>query len=162
MDTAQIRELVKMVEETGIGEISVLESGAQVIIRSASMPVVATTPVPAGMQAPTIENTAELAAENAAAGAANKSANADKPASWIPVVAPMVGTFYVAPSPDSDPFVQVGDKVSAGDTLCIVEAMKLMNEISAEQLAYVREVCLNDGDAVEYGTVMFYIEPISE
>ncbi len=177
MDTAQIRELVKMVEETGIGEISVLESGAQVIIRSASMPVVATTPVPAGMQAPSIGSAADVAAENVAAGIGGSGAGAlaggakagakgaddvDRPDTWIPVVAPMVGTFYVAPSPDSDPFVQVGDKVAAGDTLCIVEAMKLMNEISAEELAYVREVCLNDADPVEYGTVMFYIEPISE
>lgn len=71
----------------------------------------------------------------------------------------MVGTFYVAPAPGADPFVQVGDEVSAGQTLCIVEAMKLMNEITAEEVGTVREVCLNDADPVEFGTVLFYIEP---
>ena len=83
-------------------------------------------------------------------------------ASWKPVTAPMVGTFYAAPSPDADPFVKEGDKVNAGDPLCIVEAMKLMNEIPAEEMCVVREVCVNNADPVEYGTVMFYIEPVTE
>ncbi len=160
VDTAQIRELVKMVEETGIGEITVQDAGTQVTIRSASMPAHAPAAVPAAQPlagtAPTA--TAPAAAPDAGPGAAH----ADKPASWKPVVAPMVGTFYVAPSPDAEPFVKVGDKVAAGDTMCIVEAMKLMNEIAAEELCEVREVCLADGDAVEFGTVMFYVEPICE
>ena len=72
----------------------------------------------------------------------------------------MVGTFYAAPSPDSDPFVQKGDVVEAGATLCIVEAMKLMNEIPAEVKCTVREVCVDNAEPVEFGTVMFYVEPV--
>ena len=71
----------------------------------------------------------------------------------------MVGTFYQAPSPDAAPFVSVGDEVMAGQTLCIVEAMKLMNEITAEQMGTVREVCVHDAEPVEFGTVLFYLEP---
>ena len=160
VDTAQIRELVKMVEETGIGEITVQDAGTQVTVRSASMPVAAAAPVPSAQP---LAGTAPVACAQAGAPAAGDDAPAaDRPASWKPVTAPMVGTFYVAPSPDADPFVQVGDKVAAGDTLCIVEAMKLMNEIAAEELCEVREVCLSDADPVEFGTVMFYVEPISE
>ena len=75
------------------------------------------------------------------------------------ITAPMVGTFYAAPAPGEPPFVQVGDEVAANETLCIVEAMKLMNEITAEEMGTVREVCVEDATPVEFGTVLFYIEP---
>lgn len=71
----------------------------------------------------------------------------------------MVGTFYAAPAPGEPPFVEVGDEVTAGQSMCIVEAMKLMNEITADEMGTVREVCLEDASPVEYGTVLFYIEP---
>ena len=71
----------------------------------------------------------------------------------------MVGVFYAAPSPGADPFVSVGSTVHVGDTLCIIEAMKLMNEITAEEMGTVREVCVEDATPVEFGTVLFYIEP---
>jgi oxaloacetate decarboxylase alpha subunit len=79
----------------------------------------------------------------------------------VAVTSPMVGTFYEAPAPGADPFVKVGDEVLAGQSLCIVEAMKLMNEIEAEEMGTVREVCLEDATPVEYGTVLFWIEPIT-
>ena len=72
----------------------------------------------------------------------------------------MVGTFYEAPAPGEPAVVQVGDEVAAGQTLCIVEAMKLMNEITADEVGVVREVCKKDGEAVEFGTPLFYIEPL--
>ena len=75
------------------------------------------------------------------------------------VLSPMVGVFYSAPSPQSKPFVEVGSRVKKGDVVCIVEAMKLMNEITAEEMGTVREVCLSDATPVEYGTVLFYVEP---
>lgn len=77
----------------------------------------------------------------------------------IEISSPMVGVFYAAPAEDADPYVQVGDRVKKGQTLCIVEAMKLMNEIAAEEMGTVREVCLSDATPVEYGTVLFYVEP---
>ncbi|MCR5583575.1 MAG: acetyl-CoA carboxylase biotin carboxyl carrier protein, partial [Eggerthellaceae bacterium] len=95
----------------------------------------------------------------AAAPASAPAAESNRPASWVPVTAPMVGTFYVAPAPDQPPFVTVGDEVAANQTLCIIEAMKLMNEIGAEQMGTIREVCLEDATPVEFGTVLFYIEP---
>ena len=73
----------------------------------------------------------------------------------------MVGTFYEAPAPGEAPFVKVGDEVAAGETLCIVEAMKLMNEITADEVGVVKEVCLKDSTPVEFGTVLFWLEPIS-
>lgn len=77
----------------------------------------------------------------------------------IEISSPMVGVFYAAPAEDADPYVQVGDRVKKGQTLCIVEAMKLMNEITAEEMGTVREVCLEDASPVEFGTPLFYVEP---
>ncbi|MBM6943161.1 acetyl-CoA carboxylase biotin carboxyl carrier protein, partial [Collinsella intestinalis] len=83
----------------------------------------------------------------------------DRPATWKAVESPMVGTFYQAPAPDADPFVKIGDTVKAGQTLCIVEAMKLMNEITAEEDGIVREVCGKNAEPVEFGQPLFYLEP---
>ena len=80
----------------------------------------------------------------------------------IEISSPMVGVFYAAPAEDADPYVQVGDRVKKGQTLCIVEAMKLMNEIAAEEACVVREVCIDNAAPVEFGTVMFYVEPTAE
>ncbi len=77
----------------------------------------------------------------------------------VEVVSPMVGTFYRAPAPDAPPYVEVGDSVSSGQTLCILEAMKLMNELESEVSGSVREVCVENGDPVEYGQALFRIAP---
>jgi acetyl-CoA carboxylase biotin carboxyl carrier protein len=75
------------------------------------------------------------------------------------VESPIVGTFYQSPSPDSPAFVEEGDRVAEGQTLCIIEAMKIFNEIVADQAGTVREVCVQNAEAVEYGTLLFLIEP---
>jgi acetyl-CoA carboxylase biotin carboxyl carrier protein len=77
----------------------------------------------------------------------------------VEITSPMVGTFYRAASPDSDPYVSVGSSISSGDTLCIIEAMKLMNELEAETGGVIREVCVENAEPVEYGQVLFRIEP---
>ncbi len=152
VDINQIRELVKVAEESGVGEIVVEEEGVRIAVRmpgeSAAAPVAApaVAAAPAAVAAPAPE-------------AAPAAAEAQRPASWYAVEAPMVGTYYEAPAPGEAPFVKVGDEVAAGETLCIVEAMKLMNEITAEEMGTVREVCLDDATPVEFGTVLFYIEP---
>lgn len=153
VDISQIRDLVKLVEESGVGEITVEENGAKIVVRNPNVAAAPVAVAPAAAAAP---------AAAPAPVAAHEQAEAKRPASWKPVTAPMVGTFYAAPSPDADPFVKEGDKVNAGDPLCIVEAMKLMNEIPAEEMCVVREVCVSNADPVEYGTVMFYIEPVTE
>ena len=155
VDIAQIRDLVKLVEESGVGEITVEEAGAKVTIRTPGMQPTGYAPAPVMPQA-------AVATAPATAEAAPAAAESSRPASWKAVTAPMVGTFYAAPSPDADPFVAEGATVGAGDTLCIVEAMKLMNEITADEMCVVREVCVDNAAPVEFGTVMFYVEPVSE
>ena len=150
VDINQIRELVKVVEESGVGEITVEEEGMRISVR---MP--GSAPAASAVAAPA----AVAAAASAPAPAAAPAAAPSRPANWIEVAAPMVGTFYAAPAPGEPAFVKEGDEVAAGETLCIVEAMKLMNEIAAPQMGTVREVCLEDATAVEFGTPLFYIEP---
>ena len=156
VDINQIRELVRVAEESGVGEIVVEEEGMRIAVRMPGMveapapaaPAVAPAPAPVAAVAPAPEAPAPAAA-----------APADRPSTWYAVTSPMVGTFYTSPAPGEPPFVKVGDEVAANQTLCIVEAMKLMNEITAEEMGTVREVCLEDATPVEFGTVMFYIEP---
>ncbi len=149
VDVGQIRELVKMLEETGLGEITVEEAGTKVTVRSSVAPVVGAVSVASDETVSKTDKSAPKAADDK-----------DRPDTWKAVSSKMVGTFYQAPSPGADPFVKAGDKVGAGDTLCIVEAMKLMNEVPAEEVCVIREVCLEDAQPVEFGTVLFYVEPI--
>ncbi|MDY3981232.1 MAG: acetyl-CoA carboxylase biotin carboxyl carrier protein, partial [Paraeggerthella sp.] len=155
VDINQIRELVRVAEESGVGEIIVEEEGARIAVR-----------MPSAMSAVAVQPQAvpQVAAAPAAPAAAPAEAPAEnsRPADWYAVTAPMVGTFYTSPAPGEPPFVQVGDEVTANQTLCIVEAMKLMNEITAEEMGTVREICLEDASPVEFGTVLFYVEPVSE
>ena len=151
VDINQIRELVRVAEESGVGEIVVEEEGARIAVRMPGA-VAAAPAAPVAAAAP-------AAPASAAAPAAAPAAAASHPANWYCVTSPMVGTFYAAPAPGEPAFVQVGDEVAANQTLCIVEAMKLMNEIGAEEIGTVREVCVEDATPVEFGTPLFYIEP---
>ncbi len=156
VDMNQIRELIRAVEESKIGEITIKDAGSEITVRkpevAAAAAAVTAVPAPPAASAP-------APAAQPAPAAAAPAADA-RPASWKPVQSPMVGTFYAAPSPDAEPFVKVGDEVMAGETLCIVEAMKLMNEIAAEEMGVVREACVEDGQPVEFGQTLFYVEPI--
>lgn len=156
VDINQIRELVHVAEESGVGEIVVEEEGMRIAVR---MPGAAAPAQAAPTVAPVAATPQAQVATPAPAEAPEAAKPAQRPASWVCVKAPMVGTFYVAPAPGEPPFVQVGDEVSANQTLCIVEAMKLMNEITADEMGTVREICLEDATPVEYGTPLFYIEP---
>ena len=151
VDINQIRELVRVAEESGVGEIVVEEEGTRIAVRMPGSAPAAPAPVAA---APAVAT-----APAAPAAPAPAAAEPERPATWVCVKAPMVGTFYTSPAPGEPPFVKVGDEVTATQTLCIVEAMKLMNEITAEQIGTVREVCLEDATPVEFGTPLFYIEP---
>ena len=156
VDINQIRELVRVAEESGVGEIVVEEEGTRIAVRMpGSMPLAAAPAAAAPAAVPAAAVAPAPAAEPAPAAAQEKT----RPANWHCITAPMVGTFYTSPAPGEPPFVKVGDEVTANQTLCIVEAMKLMNEITAEQMGTVREVCLEDATPVEFGTVLFYIEP---
>jgi oxaloacetate decarboxylase alpha subunit len=153
----QIAELVRLVESSDITEVIVEEGDTRVVVRrGAAGPLephhaaahhAPPAPMPSSPESPQVTDTPQ--------------AGADRPAGWKPVVAPMVGTFYSASAPGAAPFVAVGDTVAEGQTLCILEAMKLMNEIAAEEAGVVREVCVANATPVEYGTVLFYYEPVA-
>ena len=144
-----IEKLAKLIDEKSLSEI-ILEDGEQAItIKREYNQTVVQTPVAPVVQAPA---TAPAQAATAAS-AENTSAPKGKP-----ITSPMVGAFYAAPSPGAKPFVKVGDVISAGQVVCIVEAMKLMNEIESEVSGKVTQICVEDGQSVEYGQVLMYIE----
>ena len=137
----RIRELVKIVQETGVGEIEIEDDGMRVSVRRADE-------APTAFVAPTLAPVGGGAAAAAASG-------------LVAVESPMVGTFYRAPQPGAPAFVEVGDAVSSGQTLCILEAMKLMNEVKSETGGIVRAVHVDNAQAVEFGQVLFELEPAS-
>ncbi|HEY3317224.1 MAG TPA: acetyl-CoA carboxylase biotin carboxyl carrier protein [Coriobacteriia bacterium] len=146
VDVNQIRELIKIVELSDVNEVVVEEAGTKVVVRrgGAVASVAAEAPAAAPSETPQ----------------ASEPGSQERPAHWKKVVSPMVGTFYRSPAPGAEPFVKVGDSVAEGQTLCILEAMKLMNEITAEEPGVIREIGANDAESVEYGTVLFYYESL--
>ena len=150
-ETEYIEKLAKIITEQGLSEIS-LEDGEQAITIRKDV-VVAPTPAVA-VSTPVV---APVSAPASAPIEAPSEAKEEKK-SGTPITSPMVGTFYMAPSPDSAPFVSVGDSVKAGDVVCIIEAMKMMNEIKSEVAGRVVEVCVEDGQPVEFGQVLMYVE----
>ena len=152
MDLRKLKKLIDLVEESGIAEIEVTEGEEKVrITRSLAAAPQALYAAPAPLaHAPAPVAAAPVAAAPAPAAApAADLGNAQK--------SPMVGTFYRAPSPASPAFVEVGQNVKAGDTLCIIEAMKLMNEIEAEKSGVVKAILVDNGQPVEYGEPLFVI-----
>lgn len=150
VDVNQIKDLVKLLESSEVTEISIEEGDTKIVVRKGGA-APAAAPVAASVAAPAA----------AAAPAPAAPAEGARPASWRTVVAPMVGTMYRAGSPGAAAFVEVGDTVAEGQTLCILEAMKLMNEIAAEEAGVIREIPVENAQPVEYGTVLFYYEPVA-
>lgn len=146
-----IEKLAKIIADNGLTEIS-LEDGEQAITIRKDLPeVIAAAPAVAPAQiAP-----ASVAAPIASQSVAEAPAAAPKGKA---ITSPMVGTFYAAPSPDADPFVEVGKTISEGDVVCIIEAMKLMNEIKSEQSGKITQICVKNGDPIEFGQVLMYVE----
>lgn len=149
VDVNQIRELIKVIEASDVSEIVIEEGDSKVTVRRGGVsaaPLPAISVAQAGVATAPAESVPAVAVEGS------------RPASWKTVTAPMVGSFYSAASPSAPAFVAVGDAFSEGATLCILEAMKLMNEIVAEESGTIREIAVANGDPVEYGTVLFYYE----
>lgn len=155
MDLRKLKKLIDLVEESGIAELEVTEGEEKVRITrvSANAPIAYAQPVSA-LQLPTMQ--AQPAAA-AAAAPAEPAAGAGYDEKDV-IKSPMVGTFYRAASPGAKKFVDVGSQVEAGDTLCIIEAMKLMNEIEADRSGVVKAILAEDGQPVEYGEPLFVIE----
>ncbi|ADC72732.1 acetyl-CoA carboxylase, biotin carboxyl carrier protein [Thioalkalivibrio sp. K90mix] len=146
MDIRKVKKLIDLLDESGIHEIEIHEGEESVrITRSPSGSAVAAAP--AAMPAPA----------PAAAPAGEAAAPAAPEVDGHPVTAPMVGTFYRAPSPGAKPFVEVGQTVEVGETLCIIEAMKMLNPIEADQAGTIRDILVENGNPVEYGQPLFII-----
>lgn len=157
MDLRKLKKLIEMVEESGIAEIEITEGEERVrITRAAPAPAYAPPPTQVYMQAPA--PVAAPAAAPAPAAGAPAPAAAEPPAiEGDNIKSPMVGTFYRSPSPGSKAFVEVGQQVNVGDTLCIIEAMKLLNEIEAEKAGTIKAILVENGQPVEYGEPLFII-----
>ncbi|HCU84288.1 acetyl-CoA carboxylase biotin carboxyl carrier protein [Methylophilus sp. UBA6697] len=149
MDLRKLKKLIDLVEESGISELELTEGEEKVRISRAMAPGVA--PVAQYVAAP-----APVAAPAAAPAAALAAAPAEVLDGKV-VKSPMVGTFYRASSPDAKSFVDVGSSVSTGDTLCIIEAMKLLNEIESEFSGTIKKIFVENGQPVEYGEPLFLI-----
>lgn len=156
MDSKRLAEIADVMEDRGLTRVRVEEpDGTAVELEraSAAQPVAVPMPMPSAMAAPVAAPAAMPAAPEPAAQA---PAAAPEP-KGAEVTAPMVGVFYAAPAPGDEPFVHVGSKVKAGETLCIIEAMKVLNEVTAEADGEVLEICVADGDLVEFGSCLMRI-----
>ena len=156
MDIRKVKKLIELLEESGIAEIEITEGEESVRI-SRHGAGVAAPPAYAAYAPPPQAPAAPAAADPAPAAPAPQAAPEAEEEGYT-VTAPMVGTFYAASSPGSPPFVQVGDRVEQGDVLCIVEAMKMMNQIEAEVAGTIKSIRVQNGDPVEYGQVLFVID----
>ncbi|ORU89408.1 MAG: acetyl-CoA carboxylase biotin carboxyl carrier protein subunit [Cycloclasticus sp. symbiont of Poecilosclerida sp. M] len=146
MDIRKVKKLIELIEESGIAEIEIHEGEESVrITRNAGVQTVAIAPEPVAQAEPA----AEAPATSTAAPAEEHSGHA--------IRSPMVGTFYESPAPGSGPFVTVGQSVQKGDTLCIIEAMKILNQIESDATGVVKSILIENGQAVEFDQALFII-----
>ncbi len=151
MDSRKVKKLIELLEESGIAEIEIKEGEESVrISRQPTGAVASHFPVYAPPPAPAAMAVAAPAAESAAASTSKSND--------YTVQAPMVGTFYSAPAPGAKPFVQIGDEVKVGQVLCIIEAMKMMNQIESDRAGKITSVLVQNGDPVEFGQALFSIQ----
>jgi acetyl-CoA carboxylase biotin carboxyl carrier protein len=148
MDIRKVKKLIELLEESNIAEIEIHEGEESVRI-SRNGPASTTVMAPAAVAAP-------IAPAAVAPAAAGEAAEAE--ISGHKVTSPMVGTFYRAPSPGAAPFVEEGQSVKVGDTLCIIEAMKLLNQIEADKAGTIKAILAENGEPIEYGQPLFIIE----
>ena len=157
MDIKQIQELVKLINKTSIGEITIEEDGTRITIKQKKDPsqtIYSQSAQQAAYQAP-----APVAAAPAAPAAPATPVAAPKQDNLITIKSPMIGTFYRQPGPEKPIFINVGDEVSPGKIVCIIEAMKLFNEIESEVKGTIVKVLVEDASPVEYDQPLFLVEP---
>jgi oxaloacetate decarboxylase alpha subunit len=150
----ELRRLIRLVQRTGIGELEVSAGGRSVRISAQSgHAVLGAVHAPVAAPAAPVSDSAKGASTASAAAAPSKDER------LVAITSPMVGTFYRAPAPDADPYVEIGDTVDVGQTVCIIEAMKLMNTIEAERRGRVVEILVENAQPVEFGQKLYLIEP---
>jgi len=182
LDLNQLCELLTVLDKTGISELTLKSGDLELTVRkgilasspgtAAALPAAVATVAPSALGAvasPTLASTPALD-QNLGVDQADRAPVAPAPVptalsapvetKWVPIISPMVGTFYRAAAPDEPPFVNVGDRIKVSQTVCIIEAMKLMNEIDADEVSgQVMEILVQNGEPVEYGQVLMRINP---
>ncbi len=147
MDEKRLKQLIKLLQESDVSEITVEENGVRMTVRKGPLTIIeaegAVTHMDSGQDA------------NGKDGV-----QASDSSGRLEIVSPMVGTFFVAPAPGQDPFIHEGDVVEQGQTICIIEAMKIMNEIAADERARIVKVLPEDGSSVDFGQSLFVYEPV--
>jgi acetyl-CoA carboxylase biotin carboxyl carrier protein len=152
----ELCELIRLVGSTGVSAVEIEHAGGRIRIDGAT-PVAAVVPAAAAAPATAPADAGPAAQPEPAPGSAQAEAAADEDADLHYITSPIVGTFYRAPNPDADPYVRVGDAVDGGQTLCIVEAMKLMNEIESDVAGTIVKVFPDNAQPVEFGERLFAI-----
>jgi len=158
MDIRKIKKLIELLEESGIAEIEIKEG--EEAVRISRMPPGASAmqpPQATHLGAVPASSTAMAPAVGAEVAVLESAAPKPKPSEHV-ITAPMVGTFYASPSPGAKPFVEIGDEIKVGQVLCIIEAMKMMNQIEADRAGRVASVMARNGDPVEFGQPLFVVE----
>ena len=163
MDFKQLQELIRLINKSNIGELSIEEKGFKVTIKQKQDPVqqFVSAAAPVYSQAPAFPQAAPSPAAPASSAAADKakSAAAETASNLITIKSPMIGTFYRSQSPDKPPFASVGDAIEPGKVVCIIEAMKLFNEIESEVTGKIVKVLVEDASPVEFDQPLFLVEP---
>ncbi len=156
IDKEFLESLIRMIDESSLDNLEIERGGTRIRLSKSpdGTPLVA-GPAPAN---PVLAPASPSPAAPPPAGAESVAAPAPS-SNLVDVTSPMVGTFYRAPAPDAQPYVSVGKQVEPGDVLCIIEAMKLMNELECETAGAIAEICIENGEPVEYGQVLFRIDP---
>ena len=157
MDIRKVKKLIELLDESGIAEIEITE-GEEAVRISRYPQGVAAAPAPAPIAVAAAPPPVAAPVAAAPAAPAEDAAPAPVEEDGFLVTAPMVGTFYASSSPGSPPYVQVGDRVNEGDTLCIIEAMKMMNQIEADVSGVIKSIRVQNGEPVEYGQTIFVID----
>ena len=159
----ELRDLLGAISQTDITELTLKNDDFELVIRKdsgvVSVPqVITASPSVVEALTPTVATANPTAvAETPATETVSAPKVDDK--KWVDITSPMVGTFYAAPAPDEDPFASVGDRINKGDTVCIIEAMKLMNEIEGEVSGQIMEIAVENGEPVEFGQVLMRVNP---
>lgn len=148
LNTEYIEKLAKIINDNGLTEISVDDGEEAITVRKDAPGVISMAAPAQAASAPVV-----------AAAAPAETEEVQKPAAkGKTITSPMVGTFYASSSPEAEPFVEVGSDVKEGDVVCIIEAMKLMNEIKSEHTGKITQICVKNGDPIEYGQILMYVE----
>jgi len=153
MDIKHIRELIKLMKDNDLTEIRINEGEEKLLLKRGTSDVVQIAQTPLSVQPTTV---APPATAQPVENQTQKPADTEN---YVTIDSPMVGTFYAAPAPDAEPYVKVGDKVTPDTVVCIVEAMKVMNEIKAEVSGTIEKILVNNAEPVEFGQPMFQVKP---